>query len=33
LMDSSSSNVRGLLGEGTPTGTPIVYRPTIEPGT
>lgn len=32
LMDSSS-NVRGLLGEGTPTGTPIVYRPTIEPGT
>jgi hypothetical protein len=33
LMDSSSSNGRGLLGEGTPTGTPIVYRPTIEPGT
>jgi hypothetical protein len=33
LMDSSSSNVRGLLGEGTPTGTPVVYRPTIEPGT
>lgn len=33
LMDSSSSNVRGLLGEGSPTGTPIVYRPTIEPGT
>ena len=33
LMDSSSSNVRGLLGEGTPAGTPIVYRPTIEPGT
>jgi hypothetical protein len=32
LMDSSS-NVRGLLGEGSPTGTPIVYRPTIEPGT
>jgi hypothetical protein len=33
LMDSSSLNVRGLLGEGTPTGTPVVYRPTIEPGT
>ena len=33
LMDSSFSNVIGLLGEGTPTGTPIVYRPTIEPDT
>ena len=33
FMDSSFTNVIGLLGEGAPTGTPIVYRPTIEPGT
>ena len=31
VMDSSISRVADFLGESEPTGTPIVYRPTLEP--